>query len=143
MPTSPYASAQTEQDDRTRKALHVTIVLTDLLVGEEYWMGNVRALRVIGGWLYEAWNFSLDGPDTLCGFTFVPLPEEPVIMQATSSDVVNVPSVWIDILEEAIGPKVDLTSAPCHNGITTAEHCGRCSRELKARTIINKLREVS
>lgn len=41
-------------------------------------------------------------------------------------------------LKEYLGPDIDLTTAPCHVGITTPDKCGRCSREIAARAAIAK-----
>ena len=44
----------------------------------------------------------------------------------------------LEALEYMVGPRIDLTNAICHRGITTAEKCGQCSKELKARAAIAK-----
>lgn len=40
------------------------------------------------------------------------------------------------VLAEQLGPSHDLTHAPCHVGITTADKCGRCQRETRARAAL-------
>lgn len=44
----------------------------------------------------------------------------------------------LEALEYMVGPRIDLANAICHRGITTAEKCGQCSKELKARAAIAK-----
>lgn len=45
-----------------------------------------------------------------------------------------------ELVQDYAGIKTDLTKAGCHNGITTAAKCGRCSKDLKAWDLIETIK---
>ena len=53
---------------------------------------------------------------------------------------VNSHQALVDALEPFAEEGADLTNAPCHRGLTTAENCGRCGKALRARAALKLAR---